>query len=68
MTFSTIQTLTTNTTPPVANPNWDGMANDDVSVAKRLADSYEKAGIDPAMAYDDPETALQDFDLKQFGL
>ncbi|MFE1914976.1 hypothetical protein [Streptomyces anandii] len=41
---------------------------DDISVAKSIAERYEQAGIDPARAYDDPETALQDFDLKQFGL
>jgi hypothetical protein len=47
---------------------FDGMPGDDATVAKTIAERYQKAGLDPAAAYDDPETALQDFDLKQFGL
>ncbi len=67
MTFSTLQTLTqNNSVTPVAMP-FDGMPGDDISVAKAIAERYEQAGIDPAMAYDDPETAIQDFDLKQHG-
>lgn len=67
MTFSTLQTLSNNQV--VASPMpFDGAANDDISVANRLAEEYKSAGLDPAMAYDDPETALRDFDLKQFNL
>jgi len=55
-----------NQVTPVGMP-FDGTAGDDVSVAKAIAERYEKAGIDPSLAYDDPEVALQDFDLKQFG-
>ena len=65
MTFSTIQTLATNPYSPVARLD---IANDDASVARRIAEEYKASGIDPVMAYDDPEAALQDFDLKQYGL
>lgn len=63
MTFSTIQTLSS---PPVAKV-FDSLGNDDISIANRLAEEYMAAGIDPAAAYDDPETALQDFNLKEHG-
>lgn len=59
MTFSTLQTLTNNSgivMAPVAD-----YANDDISVAKRLAEQYEKQGLDPKRAYDSPDDALQDF-------
>lgn len=59
MTFSTIQTLTTNgvATLPVAEYS----PGDDASVAHRLAEDYKAQGIDPARAYDSPDDALQDF-------
>lgn len=66
MTFSTIQTLSNGTAySPVAN--FDAIGHDDASVAKRIADNYEKAGIDPAGAFDDPETALNELGLKNYG-
>jgi len=37
------------------------IGNDDISVARRIAASYEEAGMDPAMAYDSPDDAMQDF-------
>lgn len=63
-TYSTIQTLTNNNASPVAE---EILANDDVSVAKRIADDYIAAGLDPAMAYDDPATAVEELGLKQYG-
>lgn len=59
MTFSTLQTLTTNNVEfsPVA----EHIPGDDASVAKRLAGYYEANGIDPARAYDTPDDALSDF-------
>lgn len=66
MTFSTLQTLTTNSVVATPMP-FDGMPGDDASVAHAIAERYKKAGLDPAAAYDDPETALQDFNLKDFG-
>lgn len=66
MTFSTIQTLSNGTAyAPVAN--FDSVGHDDVSVAKRIAANYEQAGIDPAAAYDDPESALSELGLKDYG-
>lgn len=65
MTFSTLQTLSNSVTP--TDMPLEGMPGDDVSVSKAIAERYQKAGIDPAMAYDDPETALREFDLEQFG-
>lgn len=62
MTFSTIQTLSN----PVV-PTFDSLGNDDVSVAKRLAETYQSAGLDPAAAYDDPETALSELGLNGHG-
>lgn len=60
MTFSTLQTLTsTNVKFPVDSP--ENYANDDASVADRLADYYKNQGIDPARAYDTPDDALMDF-------
>jgi hypothetical protein len=46
---------------------FDGVAGDDQSVANAIAQRYIDGGIDPARAYDDPEAALQDFDLKSYG-
>jgi len=66
MTFSTIQTLSNNQGFPVAQ-TFDSLGNDDISVAKKLADSYEAAGLDPAAAYDDPETALSELGLNGHG-
>lgn len=59
MTFSTLQTLTTNSQAmlPVA----EYTPGDDASVAKRIAEYYKAQGIDPARAYDSPDDALQDF-------
>jgi hypothetical protein len=51
--------LTTNKTFPVDSP--ENYANDDASVAHRLAEYYKAQGIDPARAYDSPDDALQDF-------
>jgi len=48
---------TTNASPTVAIP----VANDDVSVADRLAEYYKSQGKDPARAYDTPDDALADF-------
>jgi hypothetical protein len=52
--------------PPVARVV-DTQGGDDISVAKRLAEKYNAMGLDPARAYDDPETALQDFNLRDLG-
>lgn len=59
MTFSTLQTLTTNNNTPasVVVP----VANDDSSVADRLAEYYKDQGMDPARAYDTPDDAIMDF-------
>lgn len=60
MTFSTLQTLTTtnpNTPASVVIP----VANDDSSVADRLAKYYENQGVDPSRAYDTPDDAMMDF-------
>lgn len=59
MTFSTLQTLTTDgvTKLPVA----EYTPGDDASVANAIAEHYKAQGIDPARAYDSPDDALQDF-------
>lgn len=67
MTFSTIQTLSEGVKPFSMPMPFDGLAGDDVSVANALAKRYQEAGIDPSAAYDDPETAMQDFQLGQAG-
>lgn len=59
MTFSTLQTLSN---PPVAEIDYDRfMPGDDSSVAKQIAERYEKQGIDPRAAYDNPDDAINDF-------
>jgi len=60
MTFSTLQTLTTDKGKfPIDSPeNW---ANDDASVANRLAEFYTSQGVDPTRAYDSPDDAIMDF-------
>jgi len=59
MTFSTLQTLTSNQSSPVAEvPIIPG---DDASVAKLIADRYTSQGLDPRAAYDNPDDALNDF-------
>lgn len=61
MTFSTLQTLTTNNNNnilPVAESYTPG---DDASVANHLAEYYKAKGIDPARAYDNPDDAIADF-------
>src|SRR5690606_5895884 len=59
MTFSTLQTLTTDNSPvaqfPVAEPG------DDIYVAHRFAAQYKAQCLEPARASDSPEDALQDF-------
>lgn len=67
MTFSTIQTLSNgivNATPMA----FDGSPGDDPSVAKSISERYKAQGLDPWAAYDDPETAMNDFTLKDFEL
>ena len=59
MTFSTIQTLTTNS--GAVKVPVDEYPVDDISVAHRIAEQYKSQGIDPARAYDSPDDALQDF-------
>lgn len=61
MTFSTLQTLSTNDSHSPVMP-FDGTAGDDVSVAHAIAKRYMEAGIDPVAAYDDPEVAIRDFE------
>jgi len=60
MTFSTLQTLTTNSINDPASVVVP-VANDDSSVADRLAKYYENQGVDPARAYDTPDDAIADF-------
>jgi hypothetical protein len=58
MTYSTLQT-STNNEAPVAETGY--YANDDISVANRLAEYYQAQGIDPSAAYDSPDDAIGDF-------
>ncbi|MFF5977073.1 hypothetical protein ACFY7C_36835 [Streptomyces sp. NPDC012769] len=37
------------------------VANDDISVANRMAEFYKSQGIDPSAAYDSPDDAMLDF-------
>lgn len=59
MTYSTIQTLTTNSS--AATPVAEYSPGDDTSVANAIAERYKANGIDPSRAYDSPDDALQDF-------
>lgn len=59
MTYTTLQTLTTN--PQSNAPVASYVPGDDVSVANRLAETYNAMGLDPSAAFDSPEDALGDF-------
>lgn len=64
MTYSTLQTMSNGeTTSPVAQMTLP-LAGDDASVAKLIAERYEKAGLNPNSAYDNPDDALNELGLQ----
>ena len=54
-------TTTNNPSQGYVDPNF--IANDDASVARRMAKIYEAQGMDPSMAFDSPDDAMLDFGI-----